>query len=214
MRAIPVAQGSADWFQARLGIVTASEMDSIVSPTFKVRDSKGVKSYVARKVAERWLGEPLATFSGGAAEQGTFLEKEARPYYSARFDVDIETVGFVTSDDGTMGCSPDGMFADGTGIEIKSPQPEKHIAYLLAGVLPEEYGVQVHGSMLVTGAPWWTFMSYCRRLPPLILRVMRDPTIMAVMEAAVSRAASDIDAGYQTLLELNGGPPKGTGNAY
>lgn len=28
--------------------------------------------------------------------------------------------------------------------------------------------------MIVTGLPYWYFMSYCRRLKPLILRVERD----------------------------------------
>lgn len=60
------------------------------------------------------------------------------------------------------------------GVELKCPLSKNHAEYLLDGVLPGQYKAQVHGSMIVTGLPYWYFMSYCRRLKPLILRVERD----------------------------------------
>ena len=90
----------------------------------------------------------------------------------------MEQVGFIVQDNELVGCSPDGMIKINgqyaAGVELKCPLAKNHAEYLLDGVLPGQYKAQVHGSMIVTGLPYWYFMSYCRRLKPLILRVERD----------------------------------------
>ncbi len=205
-----VDQRSADWFRLRAGIVTASCVKQLVTPKWKIKTGDGPATYLATKLAEKWLGRPMEAFSlGGAVEIGRVLEDEAIPYFELETGVTLNKVGFITSEDGLMGCSPDGLIGDGPeGAEIKCPQPHTHAAYLIDGVLPEEYGPQVHGSMYVTGAKRWYFLSYCRDFPPLLLCVERDEKIIAVIHEAVTAHAQRLQDGYARLVELNGGEPE------
>jgi hypothetical protein len=92
-------------------------------------------------------------------------------------DVDIEQVGFIISDCGRFGCSPDGMIGGDCGLEIKVPKPSTHASWLHAGGLPESCKCQVHGGLAVTGLSRWSFLSYQPHtvaLPPLMVHVERD----------------------------------------
>jgi hypothetical protein len=198
-------QNSPEWFEVRAGVVTASEFDSIITPLWKPRTGEGVETYLAKKLAERWLGRPLMTFSGGSMEQGTVREEEALPAYQFLTQESVERVGFITTDDGKSGCSPDGLLEVG-GVEIKCPEPHTHCSYLLAGVLPKAYAAQVHGAMFVTGAPFWKFMSYHRAFPPLILHVPRDEAIVDAIRETVGAFNEKLEAAYARIVELNDGP--------
>jgi len=202
-----MAQHSPEWFEVRAGIPTASEFDSIITPLWKPRTGDGVDTYLARKLAERWLGRPITAFSGGSMEQGTIKEEEASPAYQFLTGEQIKYIGFVTTADKKIGCSPDGLL-DGGGIEIKCPEAHTHCRYLLNGGLPKDYAAQVHGSMLVTGAGWWRFMSYCRGFPPLILTVDREETIIASLREAIDSFNEKLDVAYARIVELNGGENK------
>ena len=167
-----VEQNSVDWQILRSGKVTASELDALVSPTWKIRTGEGVKTYLARKVSEAWTGGPVISLQGiFDIDQGKILEEYAKPYYTLITNEEITNVGFIETDDGRMGCSPDGLLGEHSGIEIKCPRLETHVGYLLNGELPSEYAAQVHGSMFVTGRSEWKFMSYRRNMPPFILTV-------------------------------------------
>jgi len=61
---------------------------------------------------------------------------------------------------------------------------DTHVDYLMEAVLPSEYAVQVHWSMMVTGIQQWYFMSYFPGLNPLILRVEYDDFTEKLKEAA------------------------------
>lgn len=207
MKIHDVDQGSPEWFKLRAGIITASELDAIITPAFKLRDSHGVDAYAARKIAERWTGSPLQTFSGGSMEQGTILETEAIPWLSFETSREIRRVGFITTDDGSFGCSPDGLMDDG-GLEVKCPEPHTHVRYLIDGGVPNAYVAQVQGAMYATGAKWWMFVSYCRGFPNLVVTAHRTHEAMIAIEAAVRKTNAKIEAGYAKLVEANGGEPR------
>lgn len=180
-----VKQGSPEWFALRLGIPTASEFDALISPEWKARTGQGPQTYLYGKLCEKSMGCPLETGGSFSMEQGTILQDEALPWYEFANDITIQRVGFCTTDDGRIGCSPDGLIGEDGGIEVKCPRPDTHLKYLLQGGVPKEYLAQVHGSMLVTGRPWWTFLSYSRQFPPLVVHVQRDEGIIAPMRAAL-----------------------------
>ncbi|MBE3126653.1 MAG: YqaJ viral recombinase family protein [Acidobacteria bacterium] len=206
MKILDVVQGSGAWLQARSGIPTASEFHNLVTPLGAPKKGETPETYLATKLAERWLGGPLpTTYGGGAMEQGSLRESEAIPWYSLTYGRDVKAVGFVLTDDGRVGCSPDGMFEDGTGIEVKCPATHTHVKYLLNGELPADYTAQVQGSMFVTGAESWTFLSYSRQLPRLVLTVERDAAFVGVLGEALDKFCARLDAGYERLVALNGG---------
>jgi hypothetical protein len=200
------AQGSVQWIEAHCGIPTASEFDNLVTTKWEPRTGEMPKSYLARKLAEAWSG-PLPGFGSWGMEQGQILEGEARPWLDFEFGWKIETVGFVTTDDGRIGCSPDGLIGEDGGVEIKCPEGPTHIKYLLNGILPPEYAAQVHGCMLVTGRPWWQFVSYRRHMPPLLIRVNRDEAIQEALREALVEFLERFDNAMGRLIEMNGGPP-------
>ncbi len=192
--------------QARAGIPTASEFDQLLTPELKIRTGDMPKSYLNKKLAEAWLGGPLPAFNSFDMDQGNILEEEAIPWFELEFGTTIERPGFITTDDGRVGCSPDGLLKDG-GLEIKCPLVQTHIGYLLGGKVPPQYLAQVHGSLFVTGLPCWTFISYHRKLPALHLRIQRDEKINRAIEVALLAFGVEFDAGMNRLEQLNGGPP-------
>jgi hypothetical protein len=56
VKIVDVVQGSADWLQVRAGIPTCSEFDALISPLGKIRTGEGPQTYLARKLAEKWIG--------------------------------------------------------------------------------------------------------------------------------------------------------------
>lgn len=201
-------QGSALWMQARAGIPTASEFDQLVSPEWKARTGQMPRSYLATKLAEWWIGGPLLGFNSFATEQGQILEDEAKPWYCLEYGEAVTSVGLCTTDDGMIGCSPDGLLGADGGLEIKCPSIETHVGYLLDGGLPKEYRAQVQGGLFVTGRPWWRFVSYRRQLPALVLTIERDEEAQSALRTALAEFLVRLQSGKQRLIELNGGPPK------
>lgn len=208
-----VTQGTLAWMQLRVGIPTASEFGNLVTPHWKVRTGEMPNTYLDIKIAEKWRGHPQHSFSGGAAEQGQILEEEAVPWYELEFKCDIDRPGFITTDDGRLGCSPDGIIGGIRGIEIKCPADHTHVGWLRNGGVPKEHRAQVWGGMHVTGLSQWTFLSYCRGFPPLLVDVHRDdifdPDIdpFAALRDALDEFLRNFDAGWQRLVKLNGGAP-------
>lgn len=203
MKIIDCKQGDEAWLSHRLGRVTASELDALVSPTGKIRTGEGPRTYLAKKVAEAWLGHPLQSFGSFATEQGTLMEPEARPWYSITYGKEIRQVGFIASDDNRAGCSPDGLIYVGEfpdyGIEIKCPQEAKATAYALSGELPDDYRLQVQGSMFVTGFQRWEFLSYHRNLPKTVVTVQRDERLMATIAEALEEFYQRFDEAFDKL---------------
>lgn len=202
MKTLLMPQGSVEWHNARLGVVTASDADSLVTPKFKIKEGQGVETYLHRKLAEKllnWSPEMLNSFP---VDQGKLIETICLPWYEFQYETTVKRVGFCVTDDGRAGCSPDGILPDGTGLEVKAPQPPAHISYLLGGVVPECYLPQIHFSMLVTGAAHWGFVSYSMTLPPLVLRVERDEKIQAVLHEALSQFAERFDHSLARLVAM------------
>ncbi len=200
-------QGTLEWTKLHFGIPTASGLDNLLTPELEPRKGELPKTYVYKKVAEKLQGRPLIDLSASSfmLEQGMIIEEEARPWYELEYDKKIKQVGFITTEDGRFGCSPDGLiqsplgetigskwysFLDvgyDSGLEIKSPAAHTHVKYLVNGVLPKEYVAQVYGSMFATGFKKWIFCSYRRGFPALVLEIQwNEKYERAIREAIVS----------------------------
>lgn len=199
------SQGSVDWQIFRSSKITASEMDALVTPLGKVKDGAGPRTYLMKKVAEAWLGGPLPSLNVWDMEQGNILEEFARPAFALETGLEVSQVGFITDDSERIGCSPDGLVGNDCGLEIKAPHVDTHIGYLLGGVLPKDYVLQVQGSLWVTGFPKWYFYSFCRRMPSLVLEIAPDPAIQDAISEAVAGFLEQFDEALEKLVKLNGG---------
>ena len=186
-------QNSEEWFEARLGIPTASNFDKIV--TTKGEYSKQAQKYMYRLAAEKVTGCMQETYQNENMVRGIELEEEARSMFEIVTDHEIDQVGFCFQDDDrNVGCSPDGLGKGRTfGVEIKCPSPQVHVEYLLTGKLPTAYFQQVHGSMYVTGLEQWYFVSYYPGLKPLILLVDRDEKFCTALDEALYRFNKELE---------------------
>ena len=139
-----------------------------------------------------------ASFTGNRhTERGEALEPEARELYAFERDVTLQQVGFILNDAGTAGCSPDALvFGDPEGdggLECKCPDGPTHVKWMRAGTLPDEHKAQVHGSLILTGLPWWDFLSYCPGYDRILIRVRPDD-FTAKLRACLDRFVSDYAA--------------------
>lgn len=180
-------QGSDEWFQVRAGRPTASNFDRIITPTGK--DSSQWDGFAIELMADCIRPDMVDFIGNRHTDRGNELEPEARAKFADDMAMEVKQVGFITRDDGIVGCSPDGLIYDAVtqelvaGLELKCPLAKNHAKYLVEGVLPKDYAPQVHGGMAVTGLDYWYFMSYCQGMKPFILRVERDGFTAKVSDA-------------------------------
>lgn len=196
-------QGTREWSEARRGLATASCMDMIIQPV-KGELSTQARKYACQLIAEAvvaphyWIEPP--DLNSPFVNHGITTEAEALKRYVFDTGNHIRKVGFVKSDCGRFGCSPDALVinqSDETprgGLELKCPDHKTHVMYLLDGGLPVAYRPQVHASLAVTGLPFWDFMSYAIGLPPLLVTIEPDD-----YTAKVRKALEDFWAMYQEL---------------
>jgi YqaJ-like viral recombinase domain len=196
---------------ARAGKICGSELKNLITDKGKIRawTTEMPQSYLHKKLAEKWLGQPLQSFQGNQqTDQGKLWEPKARSYFSSLLECDIQTIGGIESDDARLWCSPDGVIDGDTGLEIKVPNANNQIAWILAGPgVPEEHVLQVQFSLLVSGWERWKFLSWSNNLPHLVVTVEPDEALISTIEEAVSDFNIRMDAGFARLVELNGGPP-------
>jgi YqaJ-like viral recombinase domain len=198
-------QRSAEWHAIKLGVPSASEFHKIVAnstgelsrPRGK-KDGLGetAKKYAYGLVAETLLGRPLAKPLGTpwAMARGKELEPLAIQQYSFTNDVEIRRVGFVTTDDGRLGCSPDGLIIGSRGgLEVKSTLDENHMGIFIDGP-GDDYAPQVMGCLAIAELEWWDLYAYHPELPPRTIRVVRDDAYIAKMGAALAEFLDIRDA--------------------
>jgi hypothetical protein len=184
MKIIDVEQGSSDWIKARLGIPTASRFDRILTPTGQL--SKASVNYMYELIAESIIGQPCDPAQSQFMERGNELEQEAVDLYEFQKDISVNRIGFCLLEDGSAGCSPDGLVGMDGGLEIKCPAAKTHIGYILdERSFYRNYRLQVQGSLYVTERDWWDLLSYNPVLPNPIVRIHRDDDFIEKLAAAL-----------------------------
>lgn len=190
---IDCTQGTEDWFRARAGVPTASEFSTVLARGKDGGDSVTRRKYLYQLAGEILTGDPApAGYSNEFMARGQELEDDARQLFAFMTDSEPVRVGFIRN--GRKGCSPDSLLGDDSGLEIKVAIPAVQIDRLRRGTLPPEYKAQVQGSMWVAERPSWSFISYCPKLPPLILTVERDEAYIAQLAKAVDAFNEELDA--------------------
>lgn len=188
-------QGSAEWLAERAGRVTASALSNVIM----AKTAAGYQNYMAQLVCERLTGEPVETFKSAAMEHGNETEPQARAFYELETSNDVTEVGFIAHPSiEWSGASPDGLIgADGL-IEIKCPQPAKHIKNLTGGSIDKAYMLQMQWQMECTGRTWCDFVSFNPCFPEhlkiQITRVDADPKVQADLRDKVSDFVQQVEA--------------------
>lgn len=198
-----VLQGSDQWHALRLGRPTASNFDKIVTPK-KCELSKGAIDYALRLCAERLLNATTAqTFDGPWLERGKEMEPDAVRMYEWQYEVKTMPVGFITTDDGLIGCSPDRLVLseERVALEVKCPSPHVHLGYLLNGTT-DDYKPQVQGQILVAELDRAELFGYHPQMPPVLIRTTPEPEYQAKLKEALNRFVANLEEMYQRAKTL------------
>lgn len=207
MRIVDCKQYDGPWWEARRGLPTASAFDRIITAKHGEYAS-AAKKYIAQLIGEKYdphyaMREEYQT---AAMRNGTILEPRVRNLYSLERNCEVQQVGLCLTDDGRFGCSPDSLIDDDGVLELKSPQPNTQVTYILDGVLPKEYRAQCHGHLIVTGRAYCDFFSYCEGLPDFVIRVEADD-FTEKMREVMAEFLTDYDAALAKVAALMPPPP-------
>lgn len=181
-------QGTEAWLAARCGLLTASEMKLIITPTLKVASNDKERAHVWELAAQRITRYVEPSYIGDDMLRGMEDEIEARALYHKHY-APVEQMGFITNDRWgfTIGASPDGLVGDDGLIECKSRRQKYQIETLAALAMPDDYWIQVQTLLLVTERNWCDFISYSGGLPMVTLRVLPDEKVQAaIVDAATA----------------------------
>ena len=182
-----IEQGSDDWLSVRRGILTASEMRLIMTPTLRPASNDKERAHLFELIGQRITGYTEPHYISDDMLRGNEDEVAARIRYAEHF-APVTECGFVTNDDHgvVIGYSPDGLVGDDGLIECKSRRQKYQIETILADEVPAEYLLQCQTGLLVTGRKWLDFISYCGGLPMFVKRVWPCQEIQHAIIAAAS----------------------------
>lgn len=201
-----LVQGTDEWLKVRCGMLTASTMKQIFTPTMKLANNKETKSFLHEIVAQRALQYVEPVFENDFMLKGHEGEMDARMKYSEHF-AQVKQVGFITNDRWgyTLGYSPDGLVGDDGCIEVKTRMQKHQMATILADAVPEEYLVQLQTGLLVSERKWCDFISYCGGMPMFIKRVYADENMQQQILAAAQNFESQADQLVKRYKQLTEG---------
>ncbi len=200
-------QGTQEWLDARLGMVTASVVGQLVTAkTIKPASNDDTRGLTALLVAERLTGYSDPVFVSADMWRGTEEEPRARDKYAETNGVEVREIGFMVRSEGDwrLGYSPDGLVGDDGLIEIKAPRAKTHLRTILSGEVPAHHMAQSQAGLLVSGRDWCDFISWCGGMPMFTKRVLPDGLWFDAITAAVQKfeqTAAQMLADYERLTE-------------
>ena len=206
-----IEQRTDEWFQQRLGKVTASRISDVIAKT-KTGVSTSRQNYLVQLVSERLTGKKGDSFVNQAMLDGIERESAARELYMRTRGVSVTEVGFFDHPTIAMsGASPDGAVnAEEEGkyaglIEIKCPIETTHTNTLMSKSVPSKYVPQIQWQMasVSPNVKWCDFISFNPNFPDtmqlFVARVERDNAYIAELEAEVIKFLDEVE---QTIIKL------------
>lgn len=197
-----VTQGSEEWAAMRCGLLTASEMKLIVTPTLKPASNDKERAHLYELLAQRITGYVEPRYISDDMLRGMEDEVEARLQYAKHY-APVTEVGFITNDKWgfTLGYSPDGLVGDNGLIECKS-RGQKHqirtlVDYVSADTIDPDFMIQVQTGLLVSERAWCDLVSYCGGLPMATVRVRNDEKIQDAIISAATAFEERLQAAQQ-----------------
>ncbi|HVA10603.1 MAG TPA: YqaJ viral recombinase family protein [Candidatus Dormibacteraeota bacterium] len=229
MRFVTAEQRTAEWYQSRLGKVTASMVKNMIAYS-----KRGVKNketgeieypelearakYRRQLVTERIYGmagqEDI--YINDAMRWGMLSEDLARTQYKLFSGNKVTEEGFCIHqvknektrelEDVMAGCSTDGLINDDGNLEIKNLTPSNHLYEIVKhNELPDQFRDQVQFQLLVTGRQYAHFVGYDCRAPQgidlLAVHVERDEDYINYLESEMFKFLKEVDREYYYFLD-------------
>lgn len=174
-------QGSQEWHESRIGMVTASRISDVVA------GGRGAtRAAYMNEIITTMLTGVQDDYTNPYMEWGIEHEPKARQLYELLHGVEVEEVGFIKHPSiERTGASPDGLVGDDGMVEIKCPASKTHSQFLIDQKINRKYQLQMLWQMECTGRKWCDFVSY-------------DPRFPAELQLSVKRVEFDEAEALQT----------------
>jgi hypothetical protein len=186
-----LTQGSTEWHAARCGLLTASEMKLIITPTLKIASNDKERAHLYELLAQRITKYVEPSYVSDAMLRGMDDEVDALIAYNKAYD-QAKPVGFITNDKWgfTIGYSPDGLVGEDGQVECKSRSQKYQIQtlcdYVSADTIDQDFMIQVQTGLLVSERKWCDLVSYSGGLPMATVRVVPDEKVQEAIVAAAT----------------------------
>ncbi len=182
-----IEQGTEEWRALRCGILTASEMKLILTPTLKIASNDKERQHLYELLGQRITQYVEPRYISDDMLRGEEDEINSRIEYSEHY-APVTECGFITNDclGFTIGYSPDGLVGDDGLIECKSRRQKYQIETIISGRMPDDYTLQCQTGLMVSGRQWLDFVSRCAGLPLFVCRVYPDKKIIDAIACAAS----------------------------
>lgn len=186
-----IEQRSAEWFDVRRGIITASNFAIMMRSGKDSDESKTRRDLLYALAGEQLTGVPAEDgYKSAAMQRGNDMEPEAREHYARTNFATLRRVAFIrrTLPNGiVIGCSPDSLVGDDGALEIKTMAPHLMIAHLVNGAgPPPKHRPQLQGTMWVADLAWVDLLLFYRNMPVSPKwRIERDDVYIKELSEAV-----------------------------
>jgi len=179
----------------------------------------GAKTYATEKAIEMLTLQDTSDtgFKSKAMEWGSNVEAEAVEALYEKHGLVVENYGdnqeFIKYNK-DIGCTPDGLIDDDSGVETKCPESTTHAKYLQLQTVEEfaqlkpEYYWQIQGCMYVTGRKSWLFVSYDprfldERLRLKVMIIYRNEDDIKFLDKRLKQAIAYRNEVYNNLINVN-----------
>lgn len=194
------------WWDNRLGVVTASPVNKIITTKGVPTDGKTREDYCFRLAMEQAYGQYAGSeYESYAMQRGHKMEPKARSAFQIVTGLSVQTVGIVFEDEQRKwACSPDGMM-EKAGLEIFCPDAPNAVrcfrnhdkALSIAGKFQ-----QIQMSLMITGFDKWYFEVYYPGPPPLIQEIHRDEDFIKKLRDELDRFTVELVSVVRKLKDL------------
>ena len=197
-------QGTDDWRQARCGSIGASDAPRVVRKLKSGGFSADRESLMWEKVVERVTDVPFEIPKTFAMNQGTAREPDARMTYELVKGVEVEQIGLVPHPliKGAH-ASPDGYVGNLGLVEIKCPEPAKHLDTLLNETISNDHTVQMMWQLSCTRRHWCDYVSFNPDFPARmqlwVRRVPRDAALIGELEREITGFIRELEQKVERL---------------
>lgn len=200
-------QRSDEWFEARRGRFTASQIHRLLGKQDLARTKQSIDSFAFEKAVETVFGieqDQLITFD---MQRGIELEPLAFAKFKdlKSFDfIDVEEATFVSYGD-HAGASPDGSTSDNSNLEIKCPKRNNFFKIVGQGIIDPKYMAQMQMQMMTTLTEKTYFFNYYIEEGVEFwheIIVQRDEAMIGLIKSRIDMAEV-IKLNYINKLESN-----------
>ncbi len=192
-------QNTPEWLQARCGVLTASNVKMLMTPSLKISNNETTRDFVYKIASERLTETINHEPMNWQKKRGHVEEDFAVELYSKNY-AEVTRCGFITNDDNleTIGYSPDGLVGEDGLIEVKSVLNKNQVKVIADNVVPDKYMLQIQTGLLVSGRKWLDFISYSNGMHMFVKRVEPNDE----MQGMILDAVFDFEDKVKKVMEI------------